>query len=224
MKSLTLKKGGFAEIYSDGLYFGLLDSKGEVYNGTTCCKDFFTDAFWAEHHQKGTSIHGFKCSPGRMNLGDATYQIALHHSKSLGDKKLNLEAFLNAFDKSFGIKPFSQVEKINEGKDLLITFSQGWTTRPVMISLLTGLMRVGLMAEAQDKVEDVFERLLQKGNPWGQYDKSEFSKKGVVPLILESYKKGKAPHPEQSYKQYADAYDAHHGGGIIAFTTGISTS
>jgi hypothetical protein len=224
--SISLPNGNFAEIYGkEGLRFTLLDSSGKIYNGGTCCKDFFTDAFWAEHHKKPTSIHGFQCTPGRISLEDKHYQIALHFEpEKLEGKALSLQCFLNMIEGSLGIPP-TYIEPINEGQDLLLTFHQAWTTRPVMISLFTGLVRVGLMypASQNETVEETLSRLLKEGNPYGKFDKSEFSKEGVVPLILQCLKEGKEPHPNQSFLQYQEAYSAHHSGGFIAFTTGRAT-
>jgi hypothetical protein len=219
MKTVKFVNGGYAEIYSRGLEFQLYRSDGEPYNGTTCCKDFFTDAFWAEHHDAKTRIHGFATVPGRLDLKAETYAIAMRREgEKLGIKASLLQGFLNEWDRAYGF-PLTKVEPVNDSAGVLVTFSREWTARPVMISLLTGLMRLGL-AWNGEAIPEFFARLRKSGNPYGIYDKSEFGKKGVIPLILESLESGKTPHPTQTFMQYKEAHAAHHGGGFIAFTTG----
>jgi hypothetical protein len=224
MIEIKTSKGGFAEIYADGLRFSLVKRVApemyEAYHASTCCKDFFTDIFWSERMGKPTSIHGFSWAPGTLSLNEPWYYMALEHSKDISALEIRLQWFMNEFDKAYGF-PLTQVKGV--GSKLLIAFANEWTRRPVLVSMVTAIMRVGLMADAPD-VKDAFAQLLRAGNPFGQYDKLEFNKQGVVPLILKSLETKTAPHPNQTFEQYKEAYACHHAGGLIAFTTGRATS
>lgn len=221
---LKTKKGGFAEIYADGLRFSLMKRVApevyEAYHGNTCCKDFFTDIFWGERAKQQTSIHGFKWAPGTISIEEPWYYMAMEHSDDLSGKAEPLRAFLNQFDRAFGF-PATQVQAV--GGKLLVAFSNRWTQRPVLISMITGLMRVGLIARAGDSVESVFTRLMKEGNPYGEYDRSEFGKAKVIPTIMASLGSGEPPHSKQTYAQYTNPFECHHSGGLIAFTTGRAT-
>lgn len=227
---LTTVKGGFAEIYRDGLRFSFMkwvaEDTFEAYHGSTCCKDFFTDIFWAERMKAPTSIHGFTWTPGTVALDQPYYYMALEHSTAFDAARAALlQDFLNFFEAAYKF-PYSQVEAV-DGK-LLIAFPNAWTQRPVLVSMVTGLMRIGLAYEGRSPAggidfEAFFKRLLAEGNPFGQYDASEFGKEKVVPTILESLDTGIPPHPAQTFEQYTSPYQCHHSGGLIAFTTGRAT-
>jgi hypothetical protein len=229
--TLKTKKGQFAEIYDDGLRFSLMKRVSpdvyEAYRPNTCCKDFFTDAFWAETNGKATSIHGFSWNPGMMSLDEPWYYMVLEHSSDLADMASNVRHLLNAFEYAYDF-PLSQVKAV--GKKLLVAFTNEWTRRPVLISMVTALMRLGLIYKGssgnfrtEDDLKKFFANLLKEGNPFGEYDSSEFRKAGVIPTILDSFHSGNPPHPDQTFEQYKEAYSCHHRGGLIAHTTGMAT-
>jgi hypothetical protein len=142
-------------------------------------------------------------------------------SKPMGEKSETIQEFLNKWERSMEI-PLSLVRPDLSGKLAVIQFDQAWASRPVMISMLTLLMR---LAPAYDgsPMDKFLARIAQNGNPYGMYDKSEISKPGVLDLLNEVYESGNHPHPKQTYKQYGQAISAHHSGGLIAYTTGCAT-
>ncbi len=226
---LKTKRGGFAEIYADGLRFSLLKRVGEEeyhsYHGSTCCKDFFTDIFWSERMKEQTNIHGFGWRPGTIALDEPYYFMSMEHSSDLSGKAALMQDFLQEFDRAFGFPP-TQVKAA--GKALVVAFANEWTQRPALISMVTGLMRISLTYKGRSPAggidfESFFDDLLKNGNPFGDYDQSEFRKDGVVPLILSSMENGCPPHAAQTFEQYTSPYQCHHSGGFIAYTTGRAT-
>ena len=224
---VKLQRGGFAEIYGrEGLRYSLLKPTKEGfvgYHGSTCCKDFFTDVFWSEHMEQETLIWGFSWKPGTLDLSDHTYYMAIEFGTvALGDRKDKAVRLLNAFEQRFKI-PLSKVTTDAEEKLLVFSFDRAWASRPVMISLLTLLMRLGPHYDGGMDPIVYLRKIVSNGNPYGVYDKIELGKAGVIELLEKCFTNGQPPHPQQTFEQYKKAHDCHHNGGLIAFTTGIPT-
>lgn len=228
MLKVSTYKGGFAEIYwgESGLRYSLLKSTPdgfEAMHGNTCCKDFFTDTFYAETLKKPTSIHGFKWAPGTFPATQKTFHMCIEfEKKDLSGKVKTAQALLNAWEERFGIKP-SKVQVDSTGKRLVFSFDKEWTVRPVMISFFTLLLRLAPMYTEKMGPTGIFHEVIKNGNPYGEYDKGELGKRGVIDAIEECWDTHTPPSPSQTYEQYDTASGAHHRGGFIAHTTGMAT-
>ena len=220
MRKVTLRTDkSFAEIYSSGLEYSLLNKDLVAYHAPVFCKDFFTDVFWSESHKQATTIHGFSWKPGMLDPRSSTFAMALgYKGKTLNAGRI--QAFLNAFEDRFRM-PTSRAFEANDGL-VVVLFNKAWTVRPVLISLVTALMRLAPGWDGTGPVAFV-RRIASKGNPYGVYDSSEFSKAGVLTKLQECWDSRSLPHPNQTYGQYDSPFKAHHSGGFIAFTTGRPT-
>lgn len=225
---VTLKSGPrFAEIYSadgtGGVLYSLLNPETmEAYHRPTNCKDFFTDAFYSEATGRDTSIWGFKWKPGTMPKTRG-YEMALEYKPEakFGDKADAVGDFLHKWEKSMEI-PLSTVRADTSGKLIVVGFDEAWPVRPVMVSLLTLLMRLGPSYDGTPVLKFI-DRIVKHGNPYGVYDKGELGKAKVVPMLEKIFESGEAPFPAQTFAQYSDPHGCHHSGGLIAFTTGKAT-
>lgn len=154
--------------------------------------------------------------------GARKYEMALRYKgEKLGAKSENIADFLHKWERAMDI-PLSTVRPDSTGELAVIQFDAAWPVRPVMVSLLTLLMR---LAPGYDgtPVPKYLDRIVKVGNKYGQYDKEELEKEGVVELLVKTFESGQHPHPKQTFKQYSDPHGCHHSGGFIAYTTGTAT-
>lgn len=228
MPTVKTFKGHFSEIYwgDTGLRYSLLKPSGsgyEPYHGNTCCKDFFTDVFYAETLHKDTHIHGFSWKPGMLPANYKTLHMAIEfEGKNLTALAPKAATLVNMWEDRWGIK-HTKVVPSDSGMHLIFSFDREWTTRPVMISFLTLLMRLAPAYDGKMEAVEFFQHIIKHGNPYGAYDKGELSKAKVLPMIKHLWETKTQPDVHQTYKQYALATSAHHSGGFIAHTTGEAT-
>lgn len=225
--NVKLQQGaGYAEIYGKGekgVQFNLLDPNTfEALHQPTYCKDFLTDVFYAETTGRPTDIWGFTWKQGQLPDSERKCELALRVPHlDLGDRCDMIQEFLNKWERNMEI-PLSLVRPDLSGKLAVVQFDRAWTTRPVMISLLTLLMRLSITYDGTP-VPKFIDKIAKNGNPYGKYDQGEIGKTGIVDLLERIYTSGEHPHPKQTFEQYKNPHGCHHSGGLIAFTTGKAT-
>lgn len=213
------KRGGLAEIYSQGLEYSLLDKKKDKYVGIHTpvrCKDFLSDAYWSEHTnaKKDVTIYGFKWTPGvEKSVFNETQHMGLYYEgKDLSDQASRLQEFLNKWEQMTGI-PESKVEADDSGKHLIVHFNKEWTTQPIRVSLFTLLLRVGLGYDGSD-VKKFMKAVSEKGNAWGRNDGNYT--KTAWPKLERIFKEGGIPW-KQKYSDYTEVHTVHGSSGIVNY-------
>lgn len=210
------KRGGLAEIYSQGLELSLLVNEKTKLVGIhppVRCKDFLSDAYWSENVKKDVSIFGFKWKPGQKSLFDETQFMGLYYEgKDLKGMEQSLENFMNQWEKMLDI-PLSKAYLDNTGKHIVVEFSREWTTQPIRVSLFTLLLRIGIGYDGSD-LRTFMERVRDKGNVWGRNDGNYT--KTAWPKFETLFKEQKIPW-KQKFTDYTDVGTVHGSSGIVNY-------
>src|SRR6266850_798644 len=210
-------KGGLIEGISYGFEYALLDREGTALTPTIQCKDYFTDLWWSEHEKQPCSVYGFNWKPGKVDKDARSYLMAVRKNKQdMRTYRIPLEQFLNEWENLLEFRR-SKVSVGDEGKCLVVVFSQQWTTKPVLISAFTLFLRVGCDYDGSNlpKYIDKYASGAFKSPMAGcdpQYVKT------ATPNLTKLMKSGVSAFA-QSYGQYGagQTYDMHNAGGIVNY-------
>lgn len=143
MKTIAwLEKARFAEAVSFGFEYALLGKNLTPLHAPVQCKDFFNDTFWSEATGEPAKIYGFEWKPGMLPKAK-TYSMAVRYNKKdMTEYARALVSFLHPIEKKLDFV-LSKVVVDDTGLTAVITFDADWTTKPVLISAFTLLLRVG---------------------------------------------------------------------------------
>lgn len=111
------------------------------------CKDFITDLWWSEYTGQNISIYNFRHTPGTVSTAKKRHFIALTLSEQdLSPAAQRLQTLLNEVELQWLGAPSSVVSVVN-GTALRIEYDHRWTKAPVLVSLFTTLLRIGILYE-----------------------------------------------------------------------------
>lgn len=214
---------GLSQIYSSGLEFAYANEQGEQCHPFAYCKDFLQDAVWATLNKAKASIHLFtyeyNVNPP-LDLKNVRMAVRLKGSKrvTFEEKCRKSLKFMNEVEKVQGFAPtvLQFGGKHTSGNSVFVFISDAaWQHSPVMLSLYTLLLRVGMTYE-----EGPWREHFENAKSYlGENDKSytTSAKKALDKII------GKSPG-EVFAKKFEDNYPAdcnltgmHHNSGIVSF-------
>jgi len=180
------------------------------------CKDFIQDMFWAEIMGKTYDLYGFTYrNELQPILKDSFYTVAIkeqsseNHSGPFNDldvKEENLLKFLNGFSiltKLYFKKIQTSVS--DDKKTLVIRISKDVFSHPVIISLFTFLVRIGLKYKGSVSPEE----FLEKGELFG----NDAGYRSAAIFVLKEIKSKKFI---SSFKDFSSINKIHNNSGIVA--------
>lgn len=139
--------------------FALINNDGKLLTTPYMCKDYLTDLFWSEYTGKKGSQYGFNWEPGRIDMSDETFRLAvMGNTVDLESQIGNLTSFINAFEDAQGFKR-SVIHKTTSKNDIVVEFSKEWTTCAPLVSTLTTLIRAGGMYIAGENIKTYLQKL-----------------------------------------------------------------
>jgi hypothetical protein len=137
-----------------GLEFCLVSADNHQCSPLAYCKDYLQDAILGRVRNKKASIYGFTYDPSEPHqpcLDFTKLAFANASDKNLRDKMPALLEFLHQIETKMGfVKKSSVIEVANPPKKYtlggvwMITASRRWIKSPVLLSMYTLLIRVGL--------------------------------------------------------------------------------
>lgn len=135
--------------------------KQEIATGWVLCKDFLTDAIWAQLHGKTAQIFGFRYQPGtdpELSL-DPVLVVVRNKTKSnaVFDKEIQQSLkFINLVEArmSFSLSTLQKVDDGTKHSVWLFTCPKEWVHAPPMFSMLTLFLRVGCHYKGGGKLNE----------------------------------------------------------------------
>ena len=214
-------QGSLSEAVSTSIEMCLINEKLEGISVPVRCKDFISDAYYAEATGVYADIWGFRFKPGTIpEWKTAPLRLAMR----IGGQKLTkthaepMAKLLNAFPIIGGVRVAA-----DDFGSLAIIADPGWAQSPWRISLITMLMRQGAIYDGKDEPYDFLCRIAKEDNKLCQGDKQWVSATlapmhqlmgGAIPIALTK---------KDSYTVFKSTHDCHHGGGFYSSYTGEHT-
>lgn len=216
-----MEQGHLGEAVSTKIEMCLVDAKLKGICVPVRCKDFLSDAYYAEAKNVQTSIWGFRFSPGTIkNWETAPLRMAMRLKAGFldADRATKMSKLLNAFPLIGKVK----VEADGTGS-LYIEADNAWSKSPWRISLITMLMRQGMIYDGKMEPFAFLQKVAQDDNPMCHGD-GEWVKGTLVPMkqLMEGVIPKKLKDKD-SYDVFSGTHECHHGGGIYASWTGKHT-
>lgn len=153
------KKVSLSEVGDTTLEYNILTKHGDKFTGVApgfVCKDFMTDfvAYYLGHKPSGDTIYGFEARKYASDSKRSRIYLFIrdrvkYHSneyKDLSHIDGPYQDFINHFDTIFGFE-LSEMWYSDEHRGFLIEYDNEWHNYPYMVSLLTLLLRVGIVYE-----------------------------------------------------------------------------
>lgn len=218
-------EGNLAQIYSSGLEYAFVNEKGEQCHPFAYCKDYLQDAVWATIHKCQVNIHGFDYKHGRnpdLDMNATRIALRLKGNKEFKEMCLKAHEFIKQIDKDQGFLPTRLYYggAYKDGKDDVYVFigDKMWMYSPVLISLYTLCLRVGLNYEGGDWREHFGNASKYIGSNDKSYTSS--AKKALDKVIGQTPGEIFAPTIEANYPKDAPTSELHHASGIVTFANG----
>ena len=146
-----------SQIYSSGLEFAFVSAEGEQCHPFAYCKDFLQDAIWAEINETKVSIFSFSHVHGEnppVDMEKTRLAVRFKGKKEMAEMCEKSLRFLHEADKAFDFEPSEMLYggKYKDGADDIYVFvgDKKWMYSPVMISLYSLLVRIGMTYEEGD--------------------------------------------------------------------------
>jgi len=210
------------EAFSKGLKYALLDSEGNIRNKPVRCKDYFQDVYWSELLNKGEiKQYGFEWNGNNTNpISKQEFVNVLLISdeyQNIKGKHFNIQSFLNDVELILNIPNSIVQPSHNDENDLILTYSNEWSKRPYLISLLYLFIRVGLQYENQGVLNFLYDKNL--------LDKVLQNDTSVLLNIIRKDKNVSKIDilfeqkllPEQNWEDYTNTSNIHNNSGIMNF-------
>lgn len=145
---------GMAEIYDTGLQFAFTSADGQQCHPFAYCKDFLQDAVWAELNKCKANIHGFVHEYGTnppVDLKKTRMAVRFQGGSDFRSKCLKALNFMREIDSAQDFVPtelqFGGKYKGGASEVYVFVSDAGWMYSPVMISLYSLALRVGMTYE-----------------------------------------------------------------------------
>lgn len=142
------------EIYSTGLQFAFVSADGHQCHPFAYCKDFLQDAIWAELNKCKASVYSFVHEYGTnppVDLKKTRMATRLQGDTEFRNKCLQTLNFMREIDtaQKFTLTELQFGGKYKETSNKVYVFvsDAGWMYSPVMISLYSLFLRVGMTYE-----------------------------------------------------------------------------
>jgi hypothetical protein len=213
------------EANSTGMRYAILDSRGNIRTKLFRCKDYMQDVYWSEILNKDVvEQYGFKWDGKNTNpVSKQTFVDILmtpcsESTDSLQEYTDNLKLLLNTLEKALNFELRSYVTKCsNDDKDIIISYTNEWSKRPYLISLLFLLMRIGIYYDKDDNLQNVIDFLYsaELKNKMFSNDSSQMlnirSKKKLEEIFINNNL------IEQNWSDYTSSSAVHNNSGIVSY-------
>lgn len=228
IKKFMDEHGGFAEAYSVGTEFSLLNNNNEAIHSFTYCKDFISDIYWGDYFNKATNIYSFHYSPNKKNkpsMSPAKMLVRNKKIKNVFHRAKSCEAFFHYFERDFGMSNgFTRCVGIPEYECVYIESpSDDWVDNLPMISLWTLVGRVGFSSfnhtkeSKESTLAEVLQNLIDKKNGKAIRDSARINViLGFLPrLVNGEFRKTLEKFNMESFKN-SPIHHVHNNSGIIS--------
>lgn len=232
------KKTSLSQTHSDtGLEFCFLSSKNEQVHQFATCKDFLHDAVFGHITKKPINVWNFKYNAGsdlplstrKMRMLITTCKETTGKSNLIGPRLEGMLDFMHQLEDVLKIKTKTAAYVCEDPPAnyktgvWLLESNARWLRTPVMVSLYSLMVRVGLGHKAGVPYNDTLQAIIKNSlNPYESKDKSQLqsSIKGIE-LILKSGDKVVFPGTlKDNFPDGLGAQEMHNYCGIVAFSSG----
>lgn len=192
-----------SQIPHEGLEYALVSKEWDQIHQFVLCKDFLQDAVFGFLNGLHTKVYGFEYQPGTdkpILMEKARLMVTNYKDKDFGTKVVkNLLPFLNKVEEKLKMAKTTAVVcadpplQYKKSGVYILEGSPRWMKSPPMISLYTMLIRIGMIANPKDSVEETLEKV--KTNKVSTYYKSGDDKfardaeKGINRIFAEGDRK-----------------------------------
>lgn len=242
------KTNKICQIPKEGLEYALVSDSYEQLHQLVWCKDFMQDVVHGYLNNNFTKIYGLEYDPAKappVSMKRTRLMVTNWKDKELGDKlKDRVLPLLHEVEGKLGMSK-SVLEKCSKvppryGKSGVWLFDSSirWSKAPPMISLFTMLVRIGLVREAEDDLNELIRKIkddevkcyysVEKMQDKGQVKRAEKGIKKILKYgdrkIFHSDIKKNYPPFVSSGKKYLSIYTIHDSCGIAGFSDGYTES
>lgn len=218
-------EGNLNQIYSSGLEFAFISKEGEQCHPFAFCKDYLQDAIWATLNKSSAAIYGFSYKHGRNPIVDLKKtRMALRFKNQAGFDELAVAAlkFIHEMEKAQGYE-LSELHYGGKYKDkthpvYVFVSDQRWMHSPVMISLYTLALRVGLSYTGGDWQQHFTAAKKYYGRNDKTYTKA--AKKALEKIIGKDVGDVFAKKFADNYPKKLSMSGMHDRSGIVSFGNG----
>lgn len=198
------------------------------------CKDFLADAFWANLYGKTTEIYDFEYDSSKWAKIDMTccrLGVANQSDAKFYEHITGALDFINQIAKMLRLKT-SQVIRCSNPPDryksgvFVFENSAMWLNSPPLLSLLSLVIRIGMIHKKGNRSTDTFRNVLSSKIHYGRDDTIQLkeARQGINLLLSLGYRKHFYKDNRKNWPAKADVEDIHEHCGIVGFSNGDSES
>lgn len=214
----TKKLPWLAQTIHEGLQYAFLNGDKQC-TPFVYCKEFLLDAVCATVNKTKTSVFGFDYDPNidvPVDLTQSCILLRNRQDKDFDSRIQNLTKFLNQFETTLEFNP-STLEQIENLKSVyLLKSDPKWLNSLPLVSMLTLLIRVGMVYHSGAAIKHCKRMIDLKVFPYQEKDVGHLTKAwpGIL-KVLET----KAKCLENYYPK-VNQYLIHEYGGIVSYSLG----
>jgi hypothetical protein len=229
------------QIPKEGLEFALVSPDYKQVHQLVWCKDFVQDAIHGYLNKSHIVIYGFVYDPVNsppISLDKTRIIVANWKDKELGEKVLSRALPLIHSIESRLKLDLTEISKCGKCPPIygrsgvwLLEGDKKWMIAPPMISLYTMLIRIGMVHDPKDTLEDTIQKIesgktapyFSQGGASDAYQVKE-GKKGIQFILRHGVtkvfgKSMKQNYPPLSFDSKFNIYCVHNKCGIVGFST-----
>jgi hypothetical protein len=222
-----------SQAINGGLEFCFISSDNHQCSPLAYCKDYLQDAILGRVRKRKTSIYGFVYDPDDPHqpcVEITKLAFANSSDKHLRDKIPALLEFLHQIETQMGfVKKSSIVEVSNPpnkyklGGVWVITASRRWIKSPVLLSMYTLLVRVGLGHKPGRSYKETIEAVVKRKEPAYQSvdsNRLEYCHSMIHRIIAIGDRPIFGKKLADNYPSKVKTLEMHNELGIVGFATG----
>lgn len=222
--------GSFNEQYNRGMQYALVNDNGRQVHHFVWCKDFLHDLMFGNINSENINIYNFKYSPQEdVPPPSKKIRIAVVNSydKNFGSKCGNSLDFINQVEEAMGFTKSTlsecddAPEKYKATGVYLFEGSKKWLNSPVLISMYTLLLRLGMTHTAGVPFLDTINGVADGDIVPYQKDDKKYSKSalvGIQRIIRDRPERIFHRTRKKNYPKNLSGYTMHHQFGIVTFS------
>lgn len=230
IKWLPEPKTSLSQVYTSGVEFSMVNDKYEQNCVFMTCKDFLQDMIYSHLHQEKINIYNFEYDPAKnppVSMDKCRILLANSKDKDLSKKVDGILDFINQISQKLKLLKFSSFSVANPPKKIyneifLFEGSGKWLSAPVMVSMISLLIRIGAVHKKGDDYTETFKNLSNgSAKPYQTNDLNQYTQaaKGIESIIENGYRKFFYIDTLKNYPKI-DTYSMHNNSGICSFSKG----
>jgi len=216
-----------AQTIWSGLQYSLVSEDDKQCHPFVYCKEFVLDAVWSTVTSRVSTIFGFVYHPEfdpRVALSECRLMLRNREDPKFIERLPNMVKFLNALEHKMGFT-LSKIEKVenSDSEIWLLRSSNKWFLAPPLTSMLTLLIRIGMIYDGKMNVWKHCGKVINKETKPYQYRDEDHLRRSIdviKELVETGVERRFGISTSANWAIPVKGWDIHENTGIVSLATG----